>query len=115
MKNLKRILYMLAGLLILFSGFVLLCAFNPDITKTIAGFLYSDSGQAVTAEGEPKMSESDSDFNFDNSEHSNMDVPVGDFDRNPDEELLAERENEGMAEKITSDYIPLGQFAIIIR
>lgn len=50
MKILKVILGFLAGLLVLFSGVVLICVINPDASKTIADLLYPEQNQTMDAE-----------------------------------------------------------------
>lgn len=42
MKILKKILYLILILMILFSGFVIICALNPALTNTVADALFSD-------------------------------------------------------------------------
>ena len=117
MKKIKRILYFLLGLF--FTGFVAICAFNPDITESIAEILYpdpeTDSNQVVSGEMNPDMLETDSDENT----HQDMEPSEWEpFDRYPDEGLFEEDAEEsgyeGVEAGITSDYIPSEQSAIII-
>lgn len=49
MKLLKKLLYLLLGLFALFTVFVLVCAFNPDITRAVADFLYPEQRGLETA------------------------------------------------------------------
>lgn len=42
MKILKKLLYLILILIILFSGFVIICALNPNFTNAVADALYSD-------------------------------------------------------------------------
>lgn len=53
MKVFKKFLYLLLGILALFGIFVLVCAFNPDITDAVADFLYSDSAVETGSEAIP--------------------------------------------------------------
>lgn len=52
MKILKKILFLLLGILALFGVFVLVCAFNPEITNAVADFLYPDKAAKMLAEGD---------------------------------------------------------------
>ncbi|NBH84572.1 hypothetical protein D7X88_15885 [bacterium C-53] len=47
MKIIKALLFFFAGLLLIISGIVLVCALNPDVSKAIAGRLYSEQNEAV--------------------------------------------------------------------
>ncbi len=114
---------MLAGLFMLCCGFVLVCAYNPDITKAIAGFLYpnpaSGADKNVKAEAEAGIPGAASGFGTDDNQYPSIEVSEGDMsERYSDDELLPgyfeENQSGGMEEGITSDYIPPEQFAIII-
>lgn len=52
MKVIKKLLCFLLALFILFCVFVMVCAFNPDITDAVADFLYSDQSTETLAESE---------------------------------------------------------------
>lgn len=121
MKILKGIIYFLLGLFILFAGFVVICAFNPDLTKAIAEFLYPESGSVpdpiVTEEMVSDTPETDYIFN----ENGNQDVELpgeGTFGVDSEGESLegysGESGNDGMEEGIVSGYIPPEQSAVII-
>lgn len=109
MKILKRILYILLGLLILFYGFAMICILNPDVSKAVAGILYpdsdSDSGQIAAAERESDTPGRDAD------------------DWNPDMEPSKENSldwrsdesgYEGMEVGIVSEYIPPEESELVI-
>lgn len=114
---------MLAGLFMLCCGLVLVCAYNPDITKAIAGFLYpnptSGTDKNVEAEAKADMPGAASGFGTDDNQFPSIEASEGEMsDRYSDDELLSgyleENQSGGMEEGITSDYIPPEQFAIII-
>lgn len=42
MKILKRIFYGTAAIIMAFCAFIMLCAFNPDMTQSVAGILYGE-------------------------------------------------------------------------
>lgn len=50
MKILRRILFILLGISALFGGFILVCAFHPEITDAVADFLYSDDPDILTGQ-----------------------------------------------------------------
>lgn len=117
----KKILYVLLGLLILVYGFVMICIFNPDVSKAVAGILYpdSDAGQSVTAEKESDTPVPDPEQMDGNDRLSGMQPSEGStLEWIPDEDASEVRsdegEKEGMETGITSEYIPPEQSELVI-
>lgn len=52
MKILKKILYFLAGIQILFCVFIVICDHRPELAENIAALLYGKPNQAVTEESQ---------------------------------------------------------------
>lgn len=112
MRFLKKILYIILGLLALLCGFVLICAYNPDVSEAVAGFLYPERNQAVTAgidgvsETEPVVSAEET------SEDGSTEQFVGgaeDFGRegiDTSDALSGEESRQGLEEDVASDYLP---------
>jgi len=117
MKNLKKILYILFGLLVLFYGFAMVCIFNPKLSEAVAGFLYpdsgSDTGQIVAAERDPDMMPQEPDF--DNSNDDNNRSP---YEEQAPQELSKinsnESDSDGMEAGIDTEYIPPKQSELVI-
>ncbi|MDE7273914.1 MAG: hypothetical protein K2N95_12775 [Lachnospiraceae bacterium] len=123
MKQLKKILYFLLGMLIVFYGFAIVCILNPDISKAVAAILYSDpvsdTVQRVTVETQSDIP--DSDFYENGADIEPSDRESSDW--SPDEVQAADRdsevfsggrENEGIEEGIASDYIPPEESELVI-
>lgn len=118
----KKILYFLLGLFILFYGFAMVCIFNPDLSKAVAGILYPDAGQIVAEETEPDTP----DFSIYDNDNGRQDIePSGNespdwipdeeqITERPSEELPGENENEGMETGIISNYIPPEESSLVI-
>lgn len=129
MKNLKKILYILLGLIILFYGFAMVCIFNPDLTKAVAGILYPDSGvdtgQNVAAETAPITPDQGS-YDSGHTDDRHLDTESSEkesLEWSPDETQMTEQDsevrlddngNEGMEEGIASGYIPPEESALVI-
>ncbi len=50
MKFLRKLFYLIAGIIILLCGFIIVCAMKPEITEKLSGILYEEETQ--TGEGE---------------------------------------------------------------
>mgnify|MGYP002715338042 CR=1 FL=1 len=105
MKILKRLLYVIMILFVLLCMLVLLCALVPGMTEKIAGFLYRDGNRPATVET------SDSP-----PPEERVEVPESSIreDNSDAQEKLADAGLAGIAEEITSSYIPPNQAAIVI-
>lgn len=123
----KKIRYIILGLLILFYGFAMICIFNPDLTKKVAGILYPDSetdtGQTVAADTVPDTPDpslyNDHDNGRPDVESAVSEVPGWDPDAvqatgQPSEGFPDESKTEGMEEGIVSEYIPPEESELVI-
>lgn len=52
MKILKKLLYFLAGMLIVFCALIIVCAFRPEVAQNIAALLYDEWNRPVMVETE---------------------------------------------------------------
>jgi hypothetical protein len=112
MKFLKKLGILFLILFSLFCGFVILCAFRPDVTKSVADFLYSDKETEAFGEVSPDGKtqfgtiyaiESDAG----NGGEAESDIGSGDeTDEAPDGDFNLPAGQEGLAEDINRDYIP---------
>ena len=92
MNIIKKIIYALLALFGILGIFVIVCAFNPDITNAVAGFLYHDDPgkeQGITQQVIPD------------------DVGI----RNAADD---DAENAAIAQGMTTDYIPPEQSELVI-
>ncbi|MBO5293241.1 MAG: hypothetical protein J6B10_08700 [Lachnospiraceae bacterium] len=95
MKMIKRLLYLLLGLLGLFGSLVLVCAFRPDITEAIAGFLYPNQSRNMRAE-------------ISNTPKDDAAFAISEDDQ------VTDVHYQGIDEDIASDYLPPDQSEIVI-
>lgn len=92
MKLIKKILYFILGMLTVLVGFVLLCAFRPDVAKAVGEFLYPEQELAVA------------------TQVSNMpEREMPDIEQNDEEEV-----EQGLGEEVTAEYIPSSPDKIVI-
>lgn len=61
MRIIKKILYFILGMLTLLVGFVLVCAFRPDVAEALAKFISPEQRQTVVTEIS-NMPEADTSF-----------------------------------------------------
>ena len=50
MKIIKGLLYFIAGLFVLLCIFIVVCAFRPELSERVGGFLFPGNGRGMTAE-----------------------------------------------------------------
>ncbi len=105
MKFLKSLGILLLILFALLCGFIILCAFRPDVTKAVANFLYADENEAedlnrIGADGSNEFSTIYAvDSGVDNEQGTDGALGM-------DEDLDLPAKEEGLAEDIVKDYIP---------
>lgn len=105
MNILKKILYFLLGLLILFYVFAIVCILNPDISKAVAKFLYPDSESNSVQVAAADIDSNIPELDYDNNGRSGIDEA---------ESADWRDQNEGLEQGITSDYIPPEQSELVI-
>lgn len=111
-KILKRILYFLLGLFALLCAFVLFCAFHPDVTNTLADFLYPDRMEKASVEQKNEQEESNRAGVLPEHEAREMkEVLAG--TENPDIDY-EESNNQGIQKNLRTDYIPPEQSNISV-
>lgn len=114
MDIIKKIFYALLTLFGIFGVFVIVCAFNPDITQAVAAFLYSDQKQAMAADiPRSNLPVNIAGGNGDTSIRNNKAefTPTNENALSGEDGLLG---NDGIAEGISSDYIPPEQSDIVV-
>lgn len=67
MKIVSRILFFIAGLVVLLVGIILLCAYNPEITERISNLLYTEESEVADAVEIPQTQAGEED-SMDNSD-----------------------------------------------
>lgn len=113
MRIIKNILYFIAGMLTLLVGFVLICAFRPDVAKAVAEFLYPEQERTAVTEVSD-MPETDTPFYI---KQGDEDAEISDF--NPEwpenfETVNNEEDRQGLGEDVTAEYIPPSRDEIVI-
>ncbi len=102
MKILTKILYVILGLLTLLSIFVVICGFQPDLSKAVLGYLYSLSGNAGAYQDNEAMVEEEKDVppsiavNTVDSVPSATDITIPDVfaeDRPPESDYIPPERN----------------------
>lgn len=111
----KGLLYFIAGLFVLLCIFIVVCAFRPDLSKRVSGFLYPEENHAMTAEinadppeTEPDsyaVKESGSEERFSNGQQDNGEGA---------QEAEPAEEKQGMDEGIASDYVAPDRSRIVM-
>lgn len=116
MRIIKKILYFILGMLALLGGFVLICAFRPEVSRAVAEFLYPEQEQAAVAQinDMPDMPESDTAFSI-----GQGDEDAGAPDSIPEwtesfEAVDKEEDSQGLGEDVTAEYIPPSPAEIVI-
>lgn len=105
MKFLKRLGILFLILFALLCGFVILCAFRPDVTRAVADFLYSDKNESedfdkISSDGETQFSTIYS-LEPDAGGGQEMEEAFG-----ADDALDMPIQEEGLAQDVNKDYIP---------
>ncbi len=115
MKMIKGLLYFIAGLFVLLCIFIVVCAFRPDLSKRVSGFLYPEENHAMTAEinADPPETEPDSYAakergSEERSSNGQQDNGEGAQEAEPAEE------KQGMDEGIASDYVAPDRSRIVM-
>ncbi len=113
MGVIKKILYFISGVLALLVGFVLVCAFRPDIAEALAKFISSEQRKTVVTEIS-NMPEADTSFYI---KQGDEEPEASDFilEWTENFETVNDEEgNEGLGEDVTAEYIPPSLAQIII-
>lgn len=117
MKFLKGLGILFLILFALLGGFVILCAFRPDITETVANFLYADDKDKSVEEISPDgQTEFNTTYAIESGEGGSQETgnPYGggEFDAAADAALAPQE--EGLSESINREYTPPSQSELSI-
>ena len=115
MKILKGLLYSIAGLLILLCIFVVVCAFRPNLSERIAGFLYPERDRNVRTEIDGSSPETEAAADGRESLGEETEFPAGGQSEEEPAGKAEPSENvSGVEEGIASDYVPPKQSEITV-
>lgn len=113
MGVIKRILYFILGMLTLLVGFVLVCAFRPDVAKAVAQFLYPEQERDIVTEIRD-MPKTDTFFYHDQSDDDTGALDAGPGGTEDFEAVNGGEDRQGLGENVTAEYIPPSQAEIVI-